>query len=346
MFIARRLYRSKWALLLIIIATIVVIILINSQEEAVEPSGITSYGEFSNLSPHFPRYLTRTRILLPLRLIIIVISRFDHFENRKSIRKTWANIDKLGVIFGKNLIRGPFFIIGNTFPSYIEHMITREKQTHNDIVTVNATDEFAELTPKMLETFRWIYENEKKWSDQDLYLSTANDGYYILKTDDDVYIDLYRLFLPIYGRMRSQQMTETVDKFIYGRVMRNAKVIRDSNDKLFVSRSTYPFSRYPPYCSGITYIFDSKMLPEMLDMANRLPLLPNEDTFFTGTLAVALEMQHFHLPVVVYHYEAGTWNEDDLCKAGNGSDESRVVIHRLSPFEMIKVDLCSKFKFV
>ena len=276
--------------------------------------------------------------LFPMRFIVTIISKYDQFEKRNAIRDTWGNRSRLEAIFGKTMVHGPLFFIGqppNNSNVTTREMLIEEQSKYGDVVVVNSTDTFRELTPKMFKVFNWLYEEiDHKWKFQDQYLQSVNDSYYILKADDDCFIDLFRIAKLLYGDWRFSQMSSKADNLFYCNVIRKAYVDRNNNSKLYVPTELYRLPRYPTYCSGIAYMFDTRQLNRMLETGRQMPQLPNEDTFFTGTVAARLRLRHRQIQVKEYFQQAGHWNNGTLCRVGKGIDNSRMLLHRLSPIEM------------
>ena len=279
--------------------------------------------------------------LLPLRLVIAVISKYDQFDRRKAVRETWGNRNILESYFGKNFVRGPYFFVGkpegHLLPEAEATKLKMEQEQFNDVIEVDAIDTFGLLTPKMFQVFNWIDHEIDNWKMKDNFLNSKGDGYYLLKADDDAYIDLVRIVKLHYGKLRVDQMKQSQARpSLFCHIIRQAGVVRDETSKLFVPYSVYNSTHYPTYCSGIAYMFDSNMLKPLLETAKSMTSLPNEDTFFTGTVAENLEFEHKQLPVREFFKDAGTWDKDLLCKVGNGEDSNRLVLHRLS-FEEMKI---------
>ncbi len=141
----------------------------------------------------------------PVFLAIIVASSPNAFKRRNAIRGTWANLHKrkdpdfLKVVF----------LIGNSKDENLNKMIKIEMKTFGDIVLGSFNEDYRNLTYKTRLGLKWAHFN-----------CQAN---YILKTDDDVFINTYALTNWLQNQARM--------KFYSGWCNFNSPVVRDPNSK-------------------------------------------------------------------------------------------------------------------
>ena len=255
--------------------------------------GVVLLRQIWKLFPVSPKCNEEMQLsLLPLRLIILVNSKNNHFEKRMAVRETWGNRTLIESFAGEGFVRGPFFVIARSeegLPTNETQQLEREKKQFNDILEVNEPEDYNRLTPKILEAFKWVEKEIEKWKKEDNHLSSQDDSYYIWKTDDDVYIHLYRIIKIFYNDFRMYQTRKKlVDKTFYCHLIPHGKIVRDKKKPFYVPYSVIPQYHYPIYCSGIAIAFDSKMLPAIIDTSNSMmdPLsIVVDDVFFTGLVA-------------------------------------------------------------
>eukprot|EP00794_Sanderia_malayensis_P006929 gene6929-7707_t len=211
-------------------------------------------------------------------LVIVVMSRASAFLQREAIRLSWGsnqinnhvNRLLLGTESSKtdiNLSWKVIFVIGISEDEETAKLADNESATYNDILKVNYPESFRNLTSKSLAAFNWVSKN--------------CNAKYILKTDDDCYVNVRGLL---------QWLNRLPSKYNYiGKVQSGMEVVRDKNDRYFVSSERFPNKFYPEYCSGGGYILKSDILPELLRTAQTVNLIANEDAF----IGIVVKQLHY-----------------------------------------------------
>ena len=108
-------------------------------------------------------------------LLVIVCSAVQNFEERQVIRDTWAK-DQLALSNVKVI-----FLLGQLKNATFQSNVTTESESYGDILQEGFIDTYANLTVKSLMLLKWFTKECDKVP-------------YILKTDDDMYINLKQLF--------------------------------------------------------------------------------------------------------------------------------------------------------
>ena len=278
--------------------------------------------------------------LLPLRLIILVNSKNNHFEKRMAVRETWGNRTLIESFAGTGFVRGPFFVIDKSEEGLSANETQRlegEKKQFNDILEVNKPEDYNRLTPKILEAFKWVEKQIEKWKKEDNHLSSQDDSYYIWKTDDDVYIHLYRIIKIFYNDFRMYQTRNILfDKTFYCHLIPHGKVRGGNRRHLDV---TFSITRQD-YCSGIVIVFDSKMLPSIINTSNSMVESIVDDSFFTDLVAEKLAIQGKQIPNEKYQ-DVTSWDPQTLCNAGTGTKgEWRLILHHVTESQMKLIHQC------
>ncbi len=134
----------------------------------IRPTGVCS-------SPSSPSQTDQTGKPNNIYLLVIVCSAVKNFEERQVIRDTWAKdqreLSNVKVIF----------LIGQLKNATFQNNVTLESETYGDILQEGFIDTYANLTVKSMMLLKWFTKECHKVP-------------YVLKTDDDMYINLKQLF--------------------------------------------------------------------------------------------------------------------------------------------------------
>ena len=103
---------------------------------------------------------------------------------------------------------------------------------------------------------------------------------YVLKTDDDAFVDTYHL--P--GFLTRHQFDKETDFFLCF-VLKGYKPRRNIGDKWFVTRDEYDQDEYPPYCAGPIYVTKTKTMKKVLAKVENMNYLFIDDLLLTGIAA-------------------------------------------------------------
>ncbi|KAM4704566.1 beta-1,3-galactosyltransferase 5-like isoform 1-T2 [Discoglossus pictus] len=194
-------------------------------------------------------------------LLILVTSHPAHLESRKAIRKTWAAPDRHAVYPWQVV-----FLIGQPLDVELDWHIHNEQKSYGDILMGNYLDTYRNLTLKVMHGLKWATDRCQPQ--------------YILKTDDDCFVNTNRL-----PSFLAQQSPIKTGLYIGSSFSQEKRVvIRDPSSKWFVSQQDYDLDVYPPYASGIGYILSLDASKMVLRMAASVPLIPVEDAY-VGILA-------------------------------------------------------------
>lgn len=203
----------------------------------------------------------------PFLLLLVLSSYRDNSENnRQSVRSTYGSVARGGQWPGRPLVIPVrlVFLLGKP-PSQLQWLLVKaDIKEHGDIIVGDFIDSYRNLTLKVLLGLRWTVDHCRRVR-------------YVMKADDDTFINLPLLttFLLERGERNS----------IYGHMYLHAPVQRGG--QWAVSNSTYPLDSYPPYLSGTAYVLSQDAVESLLEASRYFPLLPVEDVYITGVLAVA-----------------------------------------------------------
>ncbi|XP_012521840.1 beta-1,3-galactosyltransferase 5 [Monomorium pharaonis] len=200
-------------------------------------------------------------------LVVIVMSAPTHLEARTAIRQTWGH-------FGQRRDISILFMLGATRDPRVEAILHKEQNMYNDVIRGRFLDSYANLTLKTISTLEWV----------DAYCPKVK---YLLKTDDDMFINVPRLLAFVYKHAKDRNV-------IFGRLARKWKPIRNRKSKYYVSQAQFQQSVFPDFTTGPAYLLSSDTVRRLYDAALDQTYLKLEDVFTTGIVAHRLGIRRSH----------------------------------------------------
>ncbi|KAL3836334.1 hypothetical protein ACJMK2_021767 [Sinanodonta woodiana] len=205
-------------------------------------------------------------------LLVFVLSLPINTKERQAIRSTWGGTMTQKSSYFNTSTKLVFMVGRMTNPTVSDRLLQEESTMYKDIVQFDFFESRYNLTRKMMYGLRWIK-------------TYCNSVKYILKVDDDTFINVARLSEYL---LRDPDINnKTIHGYRYG-----GGVLRTG--KYAVKKNELPSSKYPPYVSGTSYILPYDSIPDMLDLAERLPYCPVDDAFMTGVMRAILEINIKH----------------------------------------------------
>lgn len=230
----------------------------------------------------------------PPFLLILVCTAPENLNQRNAIRASWG-----GQREARGLRVQTLFLLGEpsgqhpTSGSHENHL-ARESAARGDILQAAFQDSYRNLTLKTLSGLNWA----------DKHCPMAR---YILKTDDDVFVNVPELVSELVQRgghweqwkrgMEPQMEAEVgeeewegaattlgshpVPLLYLGRVHWRVHPSRTPGGKHRISEDQWPptWGPFPPYASGTGYVLSASAVQLILKVASRAPPLPLEDVF-------------------------------------------------------------------
>ncbi|XP_055948871.1 beta-1,3-galactosyltransferase 5-like [Argiope bruennichi] len=199
-------------------------------------------------------------------LLIFVASSADHFAQRKAIRNTWG-LKLLQYAYNYRIV----FLLGkgdNDVQSEIEH----EGYRYGDLVQINLTESFRNLGRKSVAGLHWSKN----------YCSKAD---FVMKTDDDILVHVPNLLKALEGYRNADSLLmchENRMRKILRKELLDRTDLPLSYHKYEVSQNELPGQYYPPYCSGMAYVFTSSARDRLLEASLATPVFFIEDVYLTG----------------------------------------------------------------
>lgn len=206
-------------------------------------------------------------------LLILILSSPGNNQLRDTIRQTWLSVSK------KNHNFQSFFVVGdrglNTKQVYD---LAQEKSRHSDLIVLSRLqDSYAELTKKLVKTFEYVNTNFK--------------FDYILKCDDDTFVDIERIV---------EELSSTKDPFLYwgffdGIVSIFIYIFTEFLKCLgrapvqtkgkWADTSYKLCDRYIPYALGGGYVLGRELVKFVADNSRILELYNSEDATLGAWMA-------------------------------------------------------------
>lgn len=202
-----------------------------------------------------------------MNLVVIVMSAPTHFDARTAIRQTWGH-------FGQRSDMSVLFMLGATLDTKVESILRKEQHMYNDVIRGRFLDSYSNLTLKTISTLEWV----------NTYCSRVK---YLLKTDDDMFINVPRLLAFVNKHARDRNV-------IFGRLARKWKPIRNRKSKYYVSQVQFQQSLFPDFTTGPAYLLSSDTVSRLYDAALNQTYLKLEDVFTTGIVAHKLGIKRSH----------------------------------------------------
>ncbi|KAB1261879.1 Beta-1; 3-galactosyltransferase 4 [Camelus dromedarius] len=229
----------------------------------------------------------------PPFLLILVCTAPENLNQRNAIRASWGGLRE-----AQGLRVQTLFLLGKPswrHPTGDSHGndLARESAAQGDIMQAAFQDSYRNLTLKTLSGLNWA----------DKHCPMAC---YILKTDDDVYVNVPELVSELVRRgghweqqkrgMEPQKKAKVGDEkweggptlgsqpvpLLYlGRVHWRVHPSRTPGGKHQISEEQWPptWGPFPPYASGTGYVLSASAVQLILKVASRAPPLPLEDVF-------------------------------------------------------------------
>ncbi|XP_060562081.1 beta-1,3-galactosyltransferase 1-like [Ruditapes philippinarum] len=195
-----------------------------------------------------------------LTILIIVLSAPNNFQRRKIIRETWGN-SRFYSSYGTVKV---LFLLGSVYNTNIQDKIKDEFNLYEDILQGNFIDSYHNLTHKTIMGYKWLTER-------------CRNAKYIIKTDDDIVINLFTVF-------QSSMLDISVNQnHVHCLRFYNPPIVRAKSSKWYVEPHQFRGTkRYSPYCLGQYVMFLNDIVPSLYKSASSTPFFRIDDVFNYG----------------------------------------------------------------
>jgi len=198
-----------------------------------------------------------------LKVLILITSAPAHEKHRQGIRLTWGH-------FSAQKDVALAFVFGNTTLENQE-ILENESSIYGDIIQGTFNDSYTNVTLKTVSMLDWV-------------LKYCSDVPFVLKTDDDMFINV-PLLLSFIDRKYDDS------NIIYGRLGHKWKPHHKKASKYFVDEKTFSAKYYPDFLTGPAYLFTRDIVELLFENILKSPFLLLEDVLINGIIGESLEIQ-------------------------------------------------------
>jgi hypothetical protein len=214
---------------------------------------------------------------------VLVASRVGAVRQRDAIRETYAQQRNSSQSSEEFLT---FFVLGreslNHSPrrSMSDRNIASEHRKHDDILQFDFLDTYDNLTIKTKLALRWAN-------------SLCPDSRYILKTDDDTYLNM-----PVIMKSLKTLKLSSIAGYCF-----TIKPSRNNTSKSHASYAMYPYTYTPVFCSGQLYVIAREILGLLVATSDNVKFYPSEDTYWTGLVRSVAGLSYQQMPGCGYTFK-------------------------------------------
>ncbi len=155
------------------------------------------------------------------------------------------------------------FFIGITNIPSLEDSLALEQNRYGDLVQEDYIDSYRNLTHKAISALKYI----------SLHCSHVT---YVLKTDDDVFVNIFALLQYLVNIDRNSSKESGVissprhqEDFISCLIWHKMQVDRNPESKWFVPNGIWNETYFPPYCSGAAFLTSGRTVEKLFQMASK-----------------------------------------------------------------------------
>lgn len=227
--------------------------------------GMVRLTNTSRKHPHLKSYEVQKEVCHrgAVHLLIYIQSAAQNHIKRNIIRETWGGVHNFKTMYVERV-----FLIAETDDTIVAGMVEDERKKNDDIILCHFKDSFKSLSLKAI-TFLDFVNNR------------CSHAKYILKADDDVFVNLYSLIEKYVPQMVNQTKT------VVCQTRENSKAISDQNSNWFVPVEVLPVGSkgmLPKFCTGYAVLFSSDLIPLLLNESFTFPLVEVDDVYLFGLL--------------------------------------------------------------
>ena len=211
----------------------------NNESVVLQMAALTPSPTKQQTLPHKTYLISRERCTQKVFLLIMVPTHPDSFDRRSVIRKTWGTDPSMETRWKTVFLLGQ--VAGDSFQN--AKQLEAEGMMHRDLIRGAETEDYNNLTLKTQMGLEWA--------------SKYCEFQYLLKADDDVFVNPYLLM----DYLRKPDTPKT--KLYTGWCKYDAPALREG--KYEVSWDEYNKTTYPGYCLR-RYLLSSDMVHKLVKM--------------------------------------------------------------------------------
>ena len=259
----------------------------------------------------------------PIDLLVLALSRHQNGQQRDIIRRTWGSYARSG-----SRIR-LLFIFGK-YPELNareESSLQLESVIHGDILQIGVLGTSHNMTFVVFNALRWAGEQ-------------CSEARFVVKISDDVYLNI-----PGVLTLLEMKGNDQLSDVIFGECLRaGGPPLKNTSHEnaLYELRGSYPYDRYPSYCSGAGMFMSMALMRKLLlELTNIKFPLAHDDVM----LGIALRLTDYcpcNIPgFFFFDYRESAWLQMTASIALQGCSKFRDVpyflglhLHGLDPIFM------------
>ncbi|KAM4727465.1 beta-1,3-galactosyltransferase 5-like [Rhinophrynus dorsalis] len=186
-------------------------------------------------------------------IILAIKSHPSSGTRREALRRTWARYEE---------VRGyrvrPIFLMATTTVSGQMEMVKQESKEYGDIIQWDFNEGHHNLSLKERCFLEWLHHHRPHVA-------------FIFKGDDDEYVNPEAVVQYVKEHGSSSSI-------LHGHVQHSTTVLRQG--KYQVSKTLYPFHRYPLFLSGGGFLFPGPSVRSLYEASQKIPVFPLDDVYF------------------------------------------------------------------
>lgn len=190
-------------------------------------------------------------------LLVAVMSAPGNLRERNAFRKTWSSV----TWYNGQRIRTVFVLGKRSDNIGVQRAVYEENQRYRDIIQLNFSDYYRNLTLKTVLTLRWV-------------ITHCRDVKFVMKTDDDMIVQ----YKPIVGLLTHLSYTQNYLLYI-GHIFRRVPPIRNRKHKWHVTHKEFSGNLFPDYASGTGYILSMSTVDSIHQVSFNVPMISMEDVY-------------------------------------------------------------------
>ena len=212
----------------------------NNQELALKMAVLTPSLTKEETLPHKTYLISRERYTEKVFLLIMVSTHPAFFDKRSIIRETWATDPSIKTRWKT------MFLLGQAANVSVQNEYLKVEETmHRDLIRGAQIDDYNSLTLKTQMGLEWA--------------SKYCDFQYLLKADDDVFVNPYLL-------MDYLRKPDTPKTKLYTGICQYGKKPFRGTGHYAVTLEDYNKTTYPDFCSSPAYLLSSDMVHKIVEM--------------------------------------------------------------------------------
>ncbi|XP_067654363.1 beta-1,3-galactosyltransferase 5-like [Haliotis asinina] len=207
-----------------------------------------------------------------IHVAFVVKSAVGNYQKRQLIRQIFRRDPN----YNKYTVR-LLFLLGQPKVMKLQNAINEEFRQYGDIVQGRFLDTYHNLTYKVVMGMKWMSQH-------------CRNVKYVVKMDDDVYVDLHNFFSYIYNSFR------TSDRTIVCRTMFRRHVSVNRRGKWGVQKYDFRhYVQYPvSYCSGFAVVIPGPMIPTLFKATLTVPAFWIDDVYLFGMVREVIRKSVLH----------------------------------------------------